>query len=233
MNTTSRLRSRRRITLTRRGAEARLPGLVRLSALLVLWGVPALSEAHVVLGNPAPRDGNSGYVTVPCGSTTPATGPITDLTVGQTIDIQFETPIPHPSPAEHFRLSFSPDGLTGFDDPANFVAASIPGVTPDAGVYTYSHLWTVPDRPCDPCAIQVWQIPDNYTDYFSCANIRILQAGVDGGVDGGTDAPAMMPTQSGCACSMARRGAGGWAAWLLLAVAGVAVVRRARRRTTK
>ena len=126
-----------------------------------------------------PRTTSSGEKVGPCGATTPTTDPTkrTTLAPGQKLVVSWEETINHPG---SFRIAFSKDGLTGFDN--NILLNNIPdnNDTPvnysDPTTYhQFSATVTLPQEQCENCSIQLIQVMTDQggKPYFSCADIRI------------------------------------------------------------
>jgi hypothetical protein len=129
-----------------------------------------------------PRDNNDGLKTGPCGGVAqlPENERVT-LTAGESILVEWEETIEHPG---WYRLAWSPDGETGYDD--NIIADNISDTTGSVTRsdpttwHRYSKTITVPDTECDKCSIQLIQVmnenPANPRNYYSCADVRIVKA---------------------------------------------------------
>jgi hypothetical protein len=129
-----------------------------------------------------PRSDSSGLKTAPCGDVAATTDASkrTELVAGSTLTIEWQETIDHPG---WFRIAFSPDGETGFDD--NVLKDDITDDKDGSGIRyddpsTYVAFKTtikVPDEPCEGCSIQLIQVMTDRnppTNYYSCADIRII-----------------------------------------------------------
>ena len=210
-----------------------------LVAALLLIALPTSARAHAVLLDPPPRDDQ--IKVFPCGgaSPTPAGDPQrTVLSAGSTITVQFQETIQHPG---YFRIAFSPDGSTGFDD--HVLVAMIP----DTEGLDYTAQVTLPSTPCDGCSLQLIQCMDGSlppvatcNNYYSCADIILVGPGGGGTADAGlapppdaapgsSDAgpPAVIGEAPGLGCSTSGRHA--TPPWLLaLLTLGIGSGRRIR-----
>lgn len=152
----------------------------------ITFGFAAMVFAHARL-DPAkslkPRSDADNHKTGPCGSDDPTTDPTkrTTLIAGESIDIEWEETVNHPG---WFRIAFSKDGTTGFD--ANVLKDNITdtqngNVTrSDPNTYhKYKVSIKIPDEPCENCSIQLIQVMTDRTpptNYYSCADIKIVAA---------------------------------------------------------
>jgi hypothetical protein len=224
------------------------PTILALSIAASL-AVPAVVHAHALLLDPPPRSDTDNNKTGPCDTTPVAAPPTTTYTAGSTITVTFGETIDHPG---YYRLAFSPGGDMGFD--ANVIADMIPDdVNANSpALKMRTQQITLPATPCEGCTLQLIQCMNEggaCSNYYSCANIRLVAAdgdagpidgdagpgGADAGPGGGSDAGNGVddgvgePPGLGCSSS---RGAGGLAGALLVALA-IALSRRralARRR---
>lgn len=164
-------------------------GAARLSICMILAGVTGWAGwafAHARL-DPSkklkPRSESSGLKTAPCGDV-PATTEAserTELVAGSSLTVEWQETINHPG---HFRLAFSEKNDEGFDD--NILKDDIvddqDGSVSSGDETTYHQFKTtikVPDTTCDECTIQLIQVMtdrDPPTNYYSCADIRIVAA---------------------------------------------------------
>ena len=226
--------------------------------MLAIVLAPALAQAHAVMLDPPPRDPNQIKI-FPCGGAgpTPAGSSLrTTLQAGSTITVEFAETVQHPG---YFRIAFSPDGLTGFDQ-----HVLVPMIADTNGSH-YTAQVQLPSTPCDNCSLQLIQCMDgamppvaSCSNYYSCSDL-VLTAGPGGGgggadasVPGGGPGPGAPDAGGGgpggdpdpgaadpgvtgaCAIGMPGRpeaGNGGpWLGMLLVGVGVVAGMRRARRR---
>jgi hypothetical protein len=169
-----------------------------LSRLLALGATLSLGsaqlDAHARLDptkDPKPRDDGSAHKAPPCG-TAAKTDDRTTFTAGETTTVHWEETINHPG---YFRIAFSPDGATGFDD--NVLKDNITDTQDGSVTYTdpntyhkYSTEITLPNTPCEECSLQLiqWMTEDpaNPRPYYSCADIKIVAAD-DAGDEGDED----------------------------------------------
>jgi Lytic polysaccharide mono-oxygenase, cellulose-degrading len=212
----------------------------------MLLALPA-AHAHAVLLDPPPRDPDQIKI-APCGGAGPTPAGAATRTVlqaGSTITVKFAETVQHPG---YFRIAFSPDGLSGFDE-----HVLVPMI-PDTNGRDYSAQVTLPSISCDNCSLQLIQCMDgslppiaSCSNYYSCADI-VLQggtaaaspdagtpgdppgAGDAGSSAGGEPAPPVDdpqgPAIGGCsAAGRDPRSAAGPLLVLLLAMAGWRAVR--------
>jgi hypothetical protein len=197
-------------------------------AALVLWiGAVSPALAHIRLDSPVNRypDQKNG----PCGSTNDQrTDRVTVFEPGQTITVEWEETIKHPS---HFRIAFSASGTDDFEDPTDFDDyytndAVLLDEIPDReeGGF-YQAQVTLPDLECDDCTLQLMQIMYDKSlanaFYWQCADL-VLRAG---GGDAGSGSGGGESSGGGC---HAGRTAGGVGAALALLAIYVPRMRRAR-----
>jgi hypothetical protein len=173
---------------------SRIVGLACLTA--VIFSQPVSGHTRIKPGSTlTPRSSSSGEKTGPCGATTPTTDASKRITLtpGQKFTVFWEETIQHPG---HFRIAFSPDGQTGFDQ--NVLLDNI--VDNQSGQVDYSNpttyhqfsaTITVPSKLCESCSLQVIQVmtenPAMPSNYYSCADIRISNTP-------GTVAPKVSPS---------------------------------------
>lgn len=189
----------------KRGAGLILQGLT-VGALLST----STAEAHLGLDAPTSRYGRGTLKSPPCGQTGGTrTQNVTTFEAGQTITVQWNEYINHPS---HYRIAFDDDGDDDFEDPAclsgcnsrnpvvqmyNNSTVLLDGIA-DANGGTYTATVTLPDIECNNCTLQVIQvmydkppytIPGNEM-YYQCADLVLQRtAPPDAGVvDSGADA---------------------------------------------
>ena len=209
-----------------------MPRLVPSSILLALLLMPTLAHAHAVMIDPPPRDPDEIKI-APCGGVGPTSAggaQRTRLQAGSTITVTFKETIQHPG---YFRIAFSPDGLTGFDE-----HILVPMIA-DTDGEDYSAPVQLPTTPCDACSLQLIQCMDatlppvaSCNNYYSCSDI-VLTAGPPGtAADAGADAPPdaggadlLPPEPPGLGCSASGRQASPPWPTLLLLVGAVAVAR--------
>ena len=129
-----------------------------------------------------PRDNRDNLKTGPCGNV--AQLPLdqrTQIIAGSKITVEWEETTEHPG---WYRLAFSPDGSTGFDD--NVLLDNILDTTGSISYgnpstwHRYSAEIEVPTTPCENCTIQLIQVmtenPAMPRNYYSCADVRIIAA---------------------------------------------------------
>lgn len=138
--------------------------MTRILAVLVLlasWPAPALAHSRLI--EPPGRSTDDSLVEAPCGGT-PAGEPVT-LDAGTTIDLRWVATQSH---ANLYRVAFSADGATGFDD-------NVIGTVPDVGAQEYVQAVPLPACTCDACALQLAQFTvTGNVAYYSCADIRLV-----------------------------------------------------------
>jgi len=133
-----------------------------------------------------PRSNDDDLKTGPCGDI-PASEDDTNrvsLIAGEKIDLHWVETIDHPG---WFVLSFSPDGENDFDqnilaekiidDQNTAVSRSDPSTH-----HKFSHKITVPNVECEECSFQLIQVMTDRnppTNYYSCADIRIVKSNED------------------------------------------------------
>lgn len=126
-----------------------------------------------------PRTNSTGEKSGPCGPVGPTTlaSKRKVLQAGADLLVEWQETINHPG---HFRIAFSPDGVTGFDD--HIIADNIVDTQNTSVSGTNYHLYSktikVPDTLCDTCSLQLIQVmtenPASPSNYYSCADIRIV-----------------------------------------------------------
>lgn len=160
------------------------------------------SGAHARL-NPSktlkPRSADSNLKSGPCGNVAPTTTRTT-YAPGEMVTIEWEETINHPG---WYRIAFSPSGDTGFD--ANVLKDNITDTQNGSVTYSdpstfhkYSTTVTLPETLCESCTLQLIQVMTDRnppTNYYSCADIRIVEGGADAG--GETDGAAETPDTPG------------------------------------
>ena len=224
-------------------------------AALSLALVAAPASAHIALSAPLARSNDQIQLkNGPCGQTkTARTKTVTTFAPGETITVAWDETIDHPG---HFRISFDPGGAS-FPDPTSFTDTSsgptdlVDDIADKSGnaPIPYTQRVTLPNVECTNCTLQLIQVMTDkprYGDgndiYYQCADIVLARDAPPS--DGGTVThDAAIPTSDGGAagrdasgdgssggCAMAGRGARS-SVWLVFAAVGIALVRRARRRT--
>lgn len=163
---------------------------------LLLASISGVSIAHTKL-NPEilklrnPSDGIKGS-SGPCGGEAPsAEADRTILKVGQEFEVSWFETIDHPS---KYRIAFSKDESDTFDtvlmDPDKYDDDNVKpsdiaekqdkdGAVDRDDPRRYSFKIKIPDEPCERCSIQLIQRMFDRTppsDYFSCADIKIVPA---------------------------------------------------------
>jgi hypothetical protein len=146
-----------------------------LAALLSLGSLPA--AAHAFLVSPIPRNNLANKIG-PCGPSRTATATV--FQPGQTIDVLWTETIAHPG---HYTISFSSANDTNF----RVLVDNIPN---PEGVQNGGYRITLPNELCSACTLQLIQVMTENsvpTNYYSCADIRLVAA-LDGGAGPGVDA---------------------------------------------
>lgn len=199
--------------------------------------------AHTRLTYPAPRSPSDGLKIGPCGGVPPGTPNL--IAVGSTITVVWNETIDHPG---YFRIAWSPPGDQGFEQ--NVLLDHIQDQVCTSPPCEYRADVTLPDQPCQGCALQIIQFMGTaapYSPYFSCADVDLVDpseipdagvplpdagasvgdvdAGAPGGSDAGIGGGGATGVNGGCAAG----GQGGGGALALLGIA-LAVTRRRRRR---
>lgn len=192
----------------------------RIAAVLAaaVLALPSLASAHTKLLDPAPLTENDNAKSGPCGcyfgapetpaedqtpEECPGTFAITEVTVGQQIQVAWLETVNHDGA---FRLAISgkpidqlkkadADGAVVYDQPDNNTDTATPLTT----------TITIPDVPCESCALQLRQDMGG-TFYYSCAALKILPAGGAGGAGGGSSTTG---SGAGGGSSTTGTGAGG------------------------
>ena len=171
-----------------------------------MLGAARSARAHVAITEPAP-----GSVLAP----------------GSVVTLTWVDTIPHDTAA--YQLDFVPAPGAALEPIAHGLAPTL-----------HSYEWLVPDVVCDGCALRVLQDNANYTDYESTVTISIGDASSAGGAGG---APSSDPANgvppssesssasSSCALSSRSRPRSPMLLGLIVVGAGIALRKRARRRT--
>ncbi len=190
-------------------------GLMRTStitlALITSLAAPSSLSAHTRLTSPTPRNNDSGLKTGPCGNVAP-TGDPNVYAAGATIEVSWQETVDHPG---YYRIAFSPGDDQGYDD--NILLDDIPDVQCTNTPCSYSADVTLPAEPCEGCSLQIIQFMGtgpNYSPYFSCADLEL--------VDDGT-----LPDEMAGCCSA---GGGDTGSLLLLALVALMCTRLSRGR---
>lgn len=191
---------------------------IALALAAAVFTLPSLASAHTKLLDPAPLTENDNAKSGPCGcyfgapetpgedgspEECPGTYAITEVTVGQQIQVAWLETINHNGA---FRLAISgkpidqlkkadADGAVVYDEPDNNTDTATPLTT----------TITIPDVPCDNCALQLRQDMGG-TFYYSCAALKILPAGGEGG---GSATSSTTGSGAGGGSSSTGSGAGG------------------------
>ncbi|MCZ6805993.1 MAG: lytic polysaccharide monooxygenase [Deltaproteobacteria bacterium] len=218
----------------------------------LLFGLlPTGVRAHLDMTSPVSRYGPDILKTGPCGAEGGTrSGNINYFEPGETIDVEWDEYIDHPS---HYRIAFDEDGDDDFVDPA-FIDPSemlefysndavlldeIEDESPSDPYYRVSV--TLPDVECDNCTLQVIQVMydkvndnvDSNDIYYQCADLVLRKGGAppgpDAGADAGPDAGAGLGAGASSECS-ASRGDVAWFGLGLWLLSLVAIRRLARRR---
>jgi hypothetical protein len=201
---------------------ARLASCALAALVLCLLSTsPAL--AHIRLDSPANRynDQKNG----PCGAVSDQrTDRVTVFEPGQTITVEWEETIKHPS---HFRIAFSASGTADFEDPRDFDdfytndAVLLDNIPDREEAGFYQAQVTLPDIECEDCTLQLIQVMYDKSlanaFYWQCADLVLRAGGGDAGGDAGpgSDADA---SSGGCWAARGSKGAGAVIVLALLAV---------------
>lgn len=186
--------------------------------------------AHLELTNPPPREGGrtGALKSKPCGQSQNArTETVTEFSPGETITVEWDEFIHHPS---YYRIAFDVDGDDDFtirddmdsidpntDDPELLEPIGdvvLAYVEDEPGAATYSVEVTLPNVTCETCTLQVIQfmydkVNNNVDDeyYFQCADLalrgEVLGTGGSGSGTGGA------PTGAGGEAAGGASAAGG------------------------
>jgi hypothetical protein len=126
---------------------------------------------------PTPRSNDSSIKTGPCGTYGPNTGPRTELVAGSRIEVQFGETINH---SGWFKISFAQVADQNYTIVEDQIPHSDAPPQPSfAQPRMYRHTITVPNVPCERCGLQLIQVMTDRnppTNYYSCADIRIVAA---------------------------------------------------------
>ncbi len=171
-----------------------------LVSLLLCFSAEGYAHARWKLDGPLkPRTDSAGLkLPDPCGGAAVDESRRAVLKAGQSLEVKWEETVQHPG---HFRIAFSPDGVTGFDD--TIIKDDIVDDQDDANVpHQYSATITVPSTPCEQCAFQLIQVMSERTPpndkYRSCADVKILAAdSTDTGTTTATAAKTTTATSTG------------------------------------
>lgn len=116
-----------------------------------------------------PRSNRDDIKTGPCG--VPRTSSAVTLAAGSTVNLEIERTIYHQG---YFRIAFSPANDQGFDN--NILVARFPETSAQRN---YSISVTLPNVECNTCTLQLIQVMldrNPPTNYYSCADIRLVRA---------------------------------------------------------
>lgn len=119
-----------------------------------------------------PRSSRDDIKSGPCGEPR-GNDPVT-LAAGATVELSIERTIYHQG---YFRVAFSPADDAGFDD---YVLAD--QVPENSSQRFYNVTVTLPDVECENCTLQLIQVMldrNPPTNYYSCADIRLVRAASD------------------------------------------------------
>lgn len=155
--------------------------------MISLCFMSSLAYSHARLDPlrvPKPRNDSSGLKTGPCGGVAATTDPSkrTTLVAGSQLELYFQETIDHPG---YYRIAFSPANDQGFDDNVLIeMANDIQGApTPSFNSpRQYQETITVPDTLCENCTLQLIQVMTDRnpaSNYYSCADIRIVEEQVE------------------------------------------------------
>jgi MYXO-CTERM domain-containing protein len=221
--------------------DPRRASLAAILALVLEAALASSASAHTVMVDPPPRDPDQIKI-APCGGAGPTSAGGAQRTVleaGSTITVRFAETVQHPG---YFRIAFSPDGLTGFDQ-----HILVPMIA-DTGGADYAVQVHLPSTPCDHCSLQVIQCMDGSlppiaecSNYYSCSDVILTGPGGEpgaadagpGSADGASSdpggAPAEAPSLFGCTIAPHAPAS----PWLVVAaLLGCFEMRRRRRRRT-
>lgn len=121
-------------------------------------------------GSTPPRSDISSNKTGPCGDQRTDNPAV--FQAGETIEVEFESVIYHQG---EFRIAFSEKDDQGFDE--NVLADNI---TDYQDQKWRKELITLPNIACDDCTLQLIQtMPDSGGLYYSCADIKLVEAIVE------------------------------------------------------
>jgi hypothetical protein len=115
-----------------------------------------------------PRSNRDDIKTGPCG--VPRTSSTVTLAAGSTVNLEIERTIYHQG---YFRIAFSPANDQGFDN--NILVARFPETSAQRN---YSISVTLPNVECETCTLQLIQVMldrNPPTNYYSCADIRLVR----------------------------------------------------------
>ncbi len=201
--------------------------VVRVSvALALLCAFASSAKAHIQLEYPPHRysDQKNG----PCGAEEDyRTDEVTVFEPGETITVEWEETITHPS---HFRIAFSLDGTDDFEDPADFddfytneavLADDIPD-REEGGHYEYEV--ELPSQACERCTLQVIQVMYDREPYgpgslyWQCADVQLHPGG-----------PIVAPEPESGSCHVAGRAGAGGALVALMVLASLRGFAQRRR----
>jgi len=154
--------------------------------------------------NPVSRYGPDILKSGPCGA--PGGGRSANINYfepGQTIDVEWDEYIDHPS---HYRIAFDQDGDDDFVDPATMQelysndSVLLDGIEDEApSDPLYRASVTLPEVECDSCTLQLIQVMYDKPPYevggndiyYQCADLVLREGGTPDagtGTDAGTDA---------------------------------------------
>lgn len=167
-----------------------------LATFVVASFAARAADAHISLTYPPSRydDQKSG----PCGrgSSDARTKKVSTFKPGQKITVAWDETVSHPG---HYRISFDPDGQSGFVDPEtadernSAPTVLVDGIKDKTGTQSYTQEITLPDAPCDKCTLQLIQVMTDkppYGDgndlYYQCADIVLDPNATAPAEDGGT-----------------------------------------------
>ena len=145
----------------------------------------SVAQAHAFWVDPAPRQATA-LKTGPCGGVARTANFVT-YQAGSTVQVTWTETIPHPG---WYRIAFSPGTDGDFD--SHVLADNIPNA--DKAQKSNVLDVTLPSTPCDACTLQLIQVMTDSvpsSNYYSCADIRLVAAPVDAGTppDAGNTPP--------------------------------------------
>jgi len=168
--------------------------------------VATQADAHARLkpgGSLAPRNESSSLKSAPCGNIAIDELKRTELSAGSQLTIKIEETIHHKG---SFKIYFSEDGTGGFEAEAPLATidheanpsphAANPNLNDPSTYIQMETTITVPDVECESCVLQLVQIMTDRTppsNYYSCADVKIVKGPVTTPSPGPTPGPSPTP----------------------------------------
>ncbi len=160
----------------------------------MIWALFPVASAHIRMNAPSPV--TTEQKVGPCGDGPHArTGNVAVFAPGETITVEWEETINHPST---FRIAFDDDGDDAFADPQTLTdfytnAAVLLDDIPDDPGRRYSVQVTLPSVECEACTLQLIQVmhdkppyaPGTNDIYYQCADLALRDPGATGAHTGG------------------------------------------------